>query len=157
MLISTQQAFYWTLFIINKLWIELEGAWLVELHHSLDKSQKRFPNETTTCRDGTQPNKIGMTPQHTHTIPTSCAILYSDSLQVGNHTCSSKHGIHNNSTMLPHQQHEIVSDMLRKRMNIWYINEAPPLVAHQSQWRAQNTGRDGMGLAWVNNVYTHPE
>ena len=34
--------------------------------------------KTSACRDGTlknQPNKMGMTPQHIYTIPTSCAIL----------------------------------------------------------------------------------
>ena len=34
--------------------------------------------KTSGCRDGTlknQPNKMGTTPQHIHTIPTSCAIL----------------------------------------------------------------------------------
>ena len=34
--------------------------------------------KTSACRDGTlknQPNKIGTTPQHIHTIPSSCAIL----------------------------------------------------------------------------------
>ena len=34
--------------------------------------------KTSACRDGTlknQPNKMGTTPQHFHTIPTSCAIL----------------------------------------------------------------------------------
>ena len=34
--------------------------------------------KTSTCRDGTlknQPNKMGTTPQHFHTIPTSCASL----------------------------------------------------------------------------------
>ena len=34
--------------------------------------------KTSACRDGkleNQPNKMGMTPQHIHTIPTSCAIL----------------------------------------------------------------------------------
>ena len=34
--------------------------------------------KTSACRDGTlknQPNKMGTTPQHIHTIPTSCAIL----------------------------------------------------------------------------------
>ena len=40
---------------------------------------KSFPNENKRiCRDGTlknQPNKMGTTPQHIYTIPTSCAIL----------------------------------------------------------------------------------
>ena len=34
--------------------------------------------KTGACSDGTlktQPNKMGTTPQHFHTIPTSCAIL----------------------------------------------------------------------------------
>ena len=34
--------------------------------------------KTSACRDETlknQPNKMGMTPQHIHTIPTSCSIL----------------------------------------------------------------------------------
>ena len=34
--------------------------------------------KTSACRDGTlknQPNKMGTTPQHIYTIPTSCAIL----------------------------------------------------------------------------------
>ena len=42
------------------------------------KSQKVFWTKTGACRDGTlknQPNKMGTTPQHFHTIPTSCAIL----------------------------------------------------------------------------------
>ena len=37
-----------------------------------------FQMKTSACRYGTlktQPNKMGMTPQHIHTIPTSCAIL----------------------------------------------------------------------------------
>ena len=40
--------------------------------------KKFFQMKTSTCRDGTlknQPNKMGMTPQHIHIIPTSCAIL----------------------------------------------------------------------------------
>ena len=47
------------------------------------KQQEQVPKnvfrmETSACRDGTvknQPNKKGTTPQHIHTIPTSCAIL----------------------------------------------------------------------------------
>ena len=46
---------------------------------SWNKSQKSFPNENKCMyRDGTlknQPNKMGTTPQHIYTIPTSCAIL----------------------------------------------------------------------------------
>ena len=40
--------------------------------------KKVFQGKTSACRDGTlknQPNKMGMTPQHIHTIPTSCDIL----------------------------------------------------------------------------------
>ena len=40
--------------------------------------KKVFRMKTSTCRDETlknQPNKMGTTPQHIHTIPTSCAIL----------------------------------------------------------------------------------
>ena len=40
--------------------------------------KKVFRMKTSTCRDEmlkNQPNKMGMTPQHIHTIPTSCAIL----------------------------------------------------------------------------------
>ena len=43
------------------------------------KVTKVFQVKTSTCRDGTlknQPNKMAMTPQHIHTIPTSCAILH---------------------------------------------------------------------------------
>ena len=43
------------------------------------KSHKNvFRMKTSTCRDEmlkNQPNKMGTTPQHIHTIPTSCAIL----------------------------------------------------------------------------------
>ena len=49
-----------------------------QLQHRKPKSQKVFWTKTGACRDGTlknQPNKMGMTPQHFHTIPTSCAIL----------------------------------------------------------------------------------
>ena len=42
-------------------------------------SHKKFSFiKTSACRDGSLknlPNKMGMTPQHFHTIPTSCAIL----------------------------------------------------------------------------------
>ena len=40
--------------------------------------KKVYWTKTSTCRDGilkNQANKMGMTPQHFHTIPTSCAIL----------------------------------------------------------------------------------
>ena len=40
--------------------------------------KKVFRMKTSACRDGTlknQPNKMGATLQHIHTIPTSCAIL----------------------------------------------------------------------------------
>ena len=40
--------------------------------------KKVFQMKTSACRDETlknQPNKMGTTPQHIHTIPTSCAIL----------------------------------------------------------------------------------
>ena len=40
--------------------------------------KKVFRGKTSACRDGTlknQPNKMGTTPQHIYTIPTSCAIL----------------------------------------------------------------------------------
>ena len=40
--------------------------------------KKVFQMKTSACRDGTlknQPNKMGMTPQHIYTIPTSCVIL----------------------------------------------------------------------------------
>ena len=40
--------------------------------------KKVFRMKTSACRDGTlknKPNKMGTTPQHIHTIPTSCAIL----------------------------------------------------------------------------------
>ena len=44
----------------------------------IQSHKKVFQMKTSTCRDGTlknQPNKMGMTPQHIYTIPTSCAIL----------------------------------------------------------------------------------
>ena len=44
----------------------------------IHKPQKVFQMKTSACRDGTlknQPNKMGTTPQHIYTIPTSCAIL----------------------------------------------------------------------------------
>jgi len=40
--------------------------------------KKVFLHEKSACRDGSlknQPNYMGMTPQHFHTIPTSCTIL----------------------------------------------------------------------------------
>ena len=43
-----------------------------------NKSQNVFWMKTSACRDETlknQPNKMGMTPQYFHTIPTSCTIL----------------------------------------------------------------------------------
>ena len=45
--------------------------------NSRNKSHKVFWMKTNACRDGTlkkQPNYMEMTPQHFHTIPTSCAI-----------------------------------------------------------------------------------
>ena len=52
---------------------------IIKKHDSRNKSQKCFPNENKCMyRDETlkkQPNKMGMTPQHIHTISTSCAIL----------------------------------------------------------------------------------
>ena len=45
---------------------------------SLTSHKKVFRMKTSACRDGTlknQPNKMGTTPQHIYTIPTSCAIL----------------------------------------------------------------------------------
>ena len=45
---------------------------------SIESHKKVFRMKTSTCRDETlknQPNKMGTTPQHIHTIPTSCAIL----------------------------------------------------------------------------------
>ena len=47
-------------------------------HMYSHKSQKSFPSWKSACRDGSlknQPNYMGMTPQHFHTIPTSCTIL----------------------------------------------------------------------------------
>ena len=44
----------------------------------VESHKKVFQMKTSICRDGTlknQPNKMGTTPQHIHTIPTSCAIL----------------------------------------------------------------------------------
>ena len=40
--------------------------------------KKVFQRKTSACRDGAlknKPNKMRTTPQHIHTIPTSCAIL----------------------------------------------------------------------------------
>ena len=45
---------------------------------NIESNKKVFQMKTSACRDGTlknQPNKMGTTPQHIHTIPTSCAIL----------------------------------------------------------------------------------
>ena len=45
---------------------------------TINSHKKVFRMGTSTCRDGTlknQPNKMGTTPQHIHTIPTSYAIL----------------------------------------------------------------------------------
>ena len=56
---------------------------------STNKSKKVFQRKTSTCRDGTlknQPNKMGTTPQHIHTIPTSCAILPT--------ICTTKNSLH---------------------------------------------------------------
>ena len=42
------------------------------------ESHEKVFRMKSACRDGTlknQPNKMGKTPQHIHTIPTSCAIL----------------------------------------------------------------------------------
>ena len=67
--------------------------------------------KTSTCRDGTlknQPNKMGMTPQHIYTIPTSCAIL-----PTMHNTKLSTHSLNEHSTQpcslhsLPHKRQSI--------------------------------------------------
>ena len=65
---------------------EAEGALEAPKDHGLGQARrclytshkKVFQMKTSACRDETlknQPNKMGTTPQHIYTIPTSCAIL----------------------------------------------------------------------------------
>ena len=57
---------------------EFERTPLLTSKRFYTSHKKVFRMKTSTCRDGTlknQPNKMGTTPQHIYTIPTSCAIL----------------------------------------------------------------------------------
>ena len=56
------------------IYIFVEGG----INSTVTSHKKVFQRKTSACRDGTlknQPNKMGTTPQHIHTIPTSCAIF----------------------------------------------------------------------------------
>ena len=73
--------------------------------------KKVFRMKASACRDRTlnnQPNKMGTTPQHIHTIPTSCAILPTmHNKKLSTHSLN-KHGIqHCSLHSLPHKRQSI--------------------------------------------------
>ena len=67
--------------------------------------------KTSACRDGTlknQPNKMGTTPQHIYTIPTSCAILPTmHNKKLSTHSLNAHGTQHCSLHSLPHKRRSI--------------------------------------------------
>ena len=67
--------------------------------------------KTSVCRDGTlknQPNKMGTTPQHIYTIPTSCAILpTTHNKKLSTHSLNEHGTQHCSLHSLPHERQSI--------------------------------------------------
>ena len=70
-----------------------------------------FQMKTSACRDGTlenQPNKMGTTPQHIHTIPTSFAILPTmHNTKLSTHSLNEHGTQHCSLHSLPHKRQSI--------------------------------------------------
>ena len=72
--------------------------------------KKVFQMKTSACRDGTlknQPNKMGTTPQHIYTIPTSCAILPTMHKKLSTHSLKEHGTQHCSLHSLPHERQSI--------------------------------------------------
>ena len=73
--------------------------------------KKVFQMKTSACRDGTfknQPNKMGTTPQHIYTIPTSCAILPTmHNKKLSTHSLNAHGTLHCLLLSLPHKRRSI--------------------------------------------------
>ena len=93
--------------------------------------------KTSACRDGTfknQPNKMGTTPQHIHTIPTSCAILPTmHNIKLFTHSLNEHDTQHCSLHSLPHKRQSISVTFISNR--IWHHNlnsqhTIRPITAH---------------------------
>ena len=91
-----------------------------EKKRSTNKSQKVFQRKTSTCRDGTlknQPNKMGTTPQHIHTIPTSCAILPTmHNKKLFTHSLNEHGTQHCSLHSLPHKRQSISATFISNKI-----------------------------------------
>ena len=87
---------------------------------STNKSKKVFRMKTSTCRDGTlknQPNKMGTTPQHIHTIPTSCAILPTmHNKKLFTHSLNEHGTQHCSLHSLPHKRQSISATFISNKI-----------------------------------------
>ena len=93
--------------------------------------------KTSACRDGTfknQPNKMGTTPQHIHTIPTSCAILPTmHNKKLFTHSLNEHDTQHCSLHSLPHKRQSISVTFISNK--IWQHNlnsqhTIRPITAH---------------------------
>ena len=85
-----------------------------------NKSKKVFQRKTSACRDGTlknQPNKMGTTPQHIHTIPTSCAILPTmHNKKLFTHSLNEHGTQHCSLHSLPHKRQSISTTFISNKI-----------------------------------------
>ena len=89
----------------------LSSLLLIFLKKTITSHKKVFRKKTSACRDGTlknQPNKMGMTPQHIHTTPTSCAILPTmHNKKLSTHSLNEHGTQHCSLHSLPHKRQSI--------------------------------------------------
>ena len=82
--------------------------------------KKVFQRKTSTCRDGTlknHPNKMGTTPQHIHTIPTSCAILPTmHNKKLFTHSLNEHGTQHCSLHSLPHKRQSISATFISNKI-----------------------------------------
>ena len=105
---------------------------------SRNKSQKSFRMKTSTCRDETlknQLNKMGMTPQHIHTIPTSCAILPTmhNKKTLYTHSLNEHDTQHCSLHSLPHKRQSTSATFISNKVlqhNLNSQHTIPSITAH---------------------------
>ena len=82
--------------------------------------KKVFQRKTSACRNGTlknQPNKMGTTPQHIHTIPTPCAILPTiHNKKLFTHSLNEHSTQHCSLHSLPHKRQSISATFISNKI-----------------------------------------
>ena len=117
--------------------------------------------KTSACRDGTlknQPNKMGTTPQHIYTIPTSCAILPTMHKKLSTHSLNEHGTQHCLLHSLEHERQSIPDSATFSSNKISQHNlklptyHADPTLLTVSAYKTDYTCHAQQQLHWLQSI-----